>query len=62
MKLGENSETDLWQVYKPQVAKLLGSHFHVPVKISDLEDREKSSQDDYVKDEVLVKNLEQEVR
>jgi hypothetical protein len=27
-----------------------------------LEDREKSSQDDYVKDEVLVKNLEQEVR
>ncbi|CAB4003191.1 dnaJ homolog subfamily C member 17 [Paramuricea clavata] len=27
----------------------------------DLEDREKSSQDDYVKDEVLVKNLEQEI-
>jgi predicted Zn-dependent protease len=62
MKLGENSETDLWQVYKTQVAKVLGSHFHVAVKISDLEDREKSSQDDYVKDEVLVKNLEQEVR
>lgn len=28
----------------------------------DLEDREKSSQDEFVKDEILVKNLEQEVR
>ena len=36
--------------------------FSFPIKISDLEQREKSSQDDYVKEEVLVKNLEQEVR